>query len=293
MLMDEINNKKAKATDDDDITNKMNNLNKNFNILEEAGVVDTLRYHAVLNEVIELREEVRRLEIKCMALNDSLQKQYIHYKNIEAPVTVRTRGLFQVNYMESQWSTLKMEHEILEREKFYLHEVLARQDRKIEKLKEENRDQDKRIKKIEDENQKLKEASLVGDLLAELFRKFILKNSNDTYLKDFIKTEVYGPEANLPGFHKFLRMKKYENEIEKIEMATSIKNKFKEFSGYTYDYIQTQYYDKIVKPRNNNSLVHSNYTNTDFDIENGEREIVNNTRIYTEPIKTLLSILKG
>jgi hypothetical protein len=260
------------------------------------------QYTALLDEYQKLKIENAELKAK-ISINESERR--ISEDNHRKSEELLNKEIYNLKNEEiAKLNNLIAE---LKEEKKNLIEQLKLQTLRIEKLEESNKElifSNKELTRIikteEAANEELKSASLISDLLAKLFQKFILKNKDDENFKHFIKInsdfeDPFIEKIELQNFHRFLKMPK-TNEKAK-EKANVIKSKFNTFTNYeSYDDIQSIYKD-ICQPRNKNPKCHSNLNNTLDDdndpnfLKDIETEIEKRTFYKNEALK-ILSILK-
>ena len=151
-----------------------------------------------------------------------------------------------------------------------------------------------RIERLENANEELTSQSIIQDLLANMFRYFIMLNKDDEIFNPFIKiSKVHGrediEEINLNIFHRALKHETKE--------ASFIKSKFAKFASnlLTYDYVQKNFYQQICKSRNNNEACHSigNIIYGEFDsFLNETKDKIDRMKFFSEHAKQIFQILE-
>lgn len=243
-----------------------------------------------LQEYMTLQEQYKRLEIEINRLN-----ALIISKDNEKSELIKEIS----NLKNDEINRLKTLVEQLTEEKKNLLEQLKQYKQRIEKLEESNERLEKSNKSLEESNEQLKSQSMIQDLLANMFRHFIILNKNDQNFKPFIKIsnmndrEEIIDEINLSSFHRVLRNKK-SNE------ANFIKLKFTTFTSnlLTYDQVQTDFYKNLCESRNYNpvchginNIIHYNYDELDSFLVDTKNKI-EEMKFHKEPANQIFNVLK-
>lgn len=156
----------------------------------------------------------------------------------------------------------------LRKEREEMKQIIVNLKKEREEMKEErndfiekNKNQTITIQNLQNDYNKMKEASLLSDLMYQLYRQFILKYENDEIIKNVFITYTTSKSDNNPVIvnidtkllHRYLYDDEYEfckYVKEKFKKAVNISNEEK----FSYEY-NTQHYNHIISSRN--SYCHS------------------------------------
>ena len=266
----------------------INNENQNVNIVKANQNMPITHYVEI--KMIPLKD-YQNLQIQCTQLQNEISqlKDKITEKENEK---IKLIDIYRLNEDLLVKEISKLKNDEINRLKILIEELQEEKKNLLDELYNYKC----RIEILEKSNEELASASLISDLLTNLFRYFIMSNKDDINFKPYIKylnCEEEIVEIYLSSFHKFMKDSAKENE-----KAISIRAKFIEFTAnsFTYDSIQTEIYKKISQPRNSDPLCHGQIGNVIFesldDILKESRVKISKMRFHKEEAEKIVTILK-